>query len=108
MYVRQWRVIVNGDTGPCIGTYAQPASLQFCHAICQRPGLSLSFIVLVNETVESERRPISLFREHLDFDKAFSPLKVLRNVKNVRFQEAHYFYRNRDAVGEDIAKTLPG
>ncbi|KAA8568597.1 hypothetical protein EYC84_007613 [Monilinia fructicola] len=88
-YVRQWKVIVNGDTGTCSRRFDRPALAQFCHAVCKISGLSLSFLICVDTTPEKLRQDLGLFDRRLTFDEIFSPLKVLRNVDKVEFREAH-------------------
>ncbi|RAL60740.1 hypothetical protein DID88_009845 [Monilinia fructigena] len=104
-YVRKWKVIVNGDTGTCSRKFDKPALAQFCHAVYQRSGLSLSFLICVDTTSEKLRQDLGLFDRRLSFDEIFSSLKVLRKVNKVEFREAHC---NSGARGEqeDDAKEL--
>ncbi|KAI9646037.1 hypothetical protein NHQ30_005475 [Ciborinia camelliae] len=107
-YVRQWKVIVSGDAWVDKGRFAENALTQFCHVICQRPGLMLSFIVCTDQTSNNnENTTVAGLKKHSTFDEIFAPLKVLRNIARVEFREAHADFE-KDVEEEEISEELPG
>ncbi|TGO14199.1 hypothetical protein BTUL_0056g00060 [Botrytis tulipae] len=87
-HVRKWKVI-------------------FCHAICQCPDLSLSFIVCIDKTSEQTQKATRAdFARHLSFEEIFAPLKLLRNVQRVEFKEAHSNI-DEEKDGEEYPESLP-
>lgn len=106
-YVRKWKVIVRGDEGNYTHRFDGAALTQFCHAICQEPNLSLTFIVCIDKTSEETKKATRTdFVKHLDFEEVFSPLKLLRNVRSVNFKEAHSNV-DQEKGGEEFPESLP-
>lgn len=106
-YIRKWKVIVRGDEGHFTHRFDEAALAQFCHAICQCPDLSLSFIVCIDKTSEQTQRATRAdFARHLSFEEVFAPLKLLRNVQDVEFKEAHS-NTDEERDGEEYPESLP-
>ncbi|TEY53586.1 hypothetical protein BOTCAL_0244g00140 [Botryotinia calthae] len=106
-YVRKWKVIVRGDEGNYTHRFDGAALTQFCHTICQEPNLSLTFIVRIDKTSEETKKATRTnFVKHLDFEEVFSPLKLLRNVRRVKFIEAHSNI-DQEKGGEEFPESLP-
>ncbi|KAF7879484.1 hypothetical protein EAF04_000680 [Stromatinia cepivora] len=106
-YIKKWKVIVRGDNGSYSRRFGRFALQQFCHAVCQRPGLSLSFVVCTDKTAKRTKKRLRLdFDMELDFEEIFSPLEVLRNVQKVEFSEAHADV-DLEVGGEEFPEALP-
>ncbi|KAF7949112.1 hypothetical protein EAE96_008281 [Botrytis aclada] len=106
-YVRKWKVIVRGDQGHYTHKFDEAALAQFCHAICQCPNLSLSFVVCIDKTSEQTQKSTRAdFARHLSFEEVFAPLKLLRNVQHVEFREAHSNL-DEETGTEEYPESLP-
>ncbi|APA10284.1 predicted protein [Sclerotinia sclerotiorum 1980 UF-70] len=106
-YVKKWKFVVRGDSGTYSRRFSRFALQQFCHAICQRPGLSLTFVVCRDKTSKATKKANNLDSDReLGFEEISSPLKVLRNVKNVEFNEAHADV-DQEVGGEEFPEALP-
>ncbi|KAJ8065311.1 hypothetical protein OCU04_006002 [Sclerotinia nivalis] len=106
-YIKSWKVIVRGDSGTYSRRFSRFALQQFCHVVCRRPGLSLSFVVCTDKTAKRTKKTLRLdFDRELDFEEIFSPLQILRNVKKVEFSEAHADV-DQEVGGEEFPEALP-
>ncbi|KAF7937299.1 uncharacterized protein EAE98_001613 [Botrytis deweyae] len=76
--IKKWKVLVRC----ALETYGMYALLQFCRAVCEIPGLEITFLLVGTEKNKNER---------IDSNNAlrtWHPLKLLRNVAVVEFREA--------------------
>ncbi|CAD6442767.1 52193f30-ead5-4c28-89ef-7c627d989225 [Sclerotinia trifoliorum] len=106
-YAKKWKVIVRGDSGTYSRRFGRFALQQFCHAVCQCPGLSLTFVVCTDKTSKKTKKTLYLdFDSELSFEEIFSPLQIFRNVKHVEFSEAHADV-DQEVRGEDFPEALP-
>ncbi|KAF7949113.1 hypothetical protein EAE96_008282 [Botrytis aclada] len=76
--IKKWKVLVRCASPTC-GTYAL---LQFCRAMCEIPGLEITFLLVGEE--KDRAKPFDFNMARLTWDT----LKILRKVAKVEFREA--------------------
>ncbi|TGO28736.1 hypothetical protein BPAE_0023g00010 [Botrytis paeoniae] len=76
--IKKWKVLVRCASD----IHGMHALLQFCRAVCEIPGLEITFLLVGTEKNKNKR---------VDFNMAlrtWDPLKLLRKVAKVEFREA--------------------